>query len=308
MSGFWKSQVKTATASLIYWKVSLVRCVIYSGIVMWGMFKAGTQGYDSLSDMSSMQLLYLFGDMLFSGFCGVLLAFIDNTLSGLGRRLPPAADEPAPDKLAPQPKEEPVKTMQSLIKIVTVAALLTCGAAKADTNAPPFLSGGFTEILKSAGLVTDPTNYAVVPFYGRSTDGKKSAVGLVAIENVTANVGVIGGIDTLWGGGKVGSANIVAGGVTLKEALHPLKFTGLGSWTSNFVATPFAIAMVGTPIRGTGNADGGLASITRLGANFDVVNVKGWQFGLGVDYGRRSGSGNYNGNWIDVLLSIRKGF
>lgn len=190
-----------------------------------------------------------------------------------------------------------------------LAALLSASLilnVSAQTNQPS-LSGGITEILSSVGLVTDPTNYAVVPFVGIKSDGKQFAAGLLAIENVNNNLGVVAGFDTLWGGGKIGSANIVSGGLTLKEQTHPLAFVSTNSFFQNFTLTPYAVALVGTPINGTSN-NGGLAAIGRVGANLDIYNFKGFEIGIGADYGNRAGAGNYSGNWFDGIFTIRKGF
>ena len=180
----------------------------------------------------------------------------------------------------------------------------------ATNVAPPDFFSGLGISLQSLGLSSNPSNYAVAMGYGHSLKGNQSAAWATVVENVNNNLGVIVGVDTLWGGGKIGSANIVAGGLTVKTVIHPLKFisSDTNSWFQTFKAIPFAIVMVGTPINGTGSADGGLASIARAGANFDIYNVNGWQIGAGVDYGNRTGAGNYSGNWIDVLFSVRKGF
>ena len=165
-------------------------------------------------------------------------------------------------------------------------------------------------VLGNLGLSSHPSNYAAAVFMGHSLDNNQLSAGLLIVENVNNYVGVSAGIDHLWFGGKTGSANVVAGGVTLKAPAHPLTFlsTDTNSWTHKFTLTPFAIAMVGTPINGTGSSDGGLASITRAGFDFDLVNIKGWELGAGIDYGKRTGAGNYSGNWGDLSLSIRKGF
>lgn len=60
---------------------------------MWGMFKSGTQGFDTLSAMTSLQAAYLFGDMIFAGAAGVVLAFIDTALQKYGQPNPPAESE-----------------------------------------------------------------------------------------------------------------------------------------------------------------------------------------------------------------------
>ena len=167
-------------------------------------------------------------------------------------------------------------------------------------------------VLGNLGLSSNPSNYAAAVFGGRSFSKSQWSAGVVVIENVTANggVGVVAGIDHLWGGGKVGSANIVAGGITLKAPTHPLTFlsSDTNSWTHKFTATPYVLAMVATPISGTGDANGGLGSITRVGLNFDIYSIKGWKLGAGVDYGKRTGAGNYSGDWGDLCLNIREGF
>jgi hypothetical protein len=85
------------------------------------------------------------------------------------------------------------------------------------------------------------------------------------------------------------------------------------SFAYNLQATPYVAALVATPLGGTGNAGGGLGGVVRAGLNVDLYQFKsgflnGWTVGLGADYGQRTGSGNYNGNWIDGVLNIRKGF
>jgi hypothetical protein len=203
--------------------------------------------------------------------------------------------------------------IKSLLLAVALccAGLFTVSAQTATNNftiTPPSFWGGITEILSSVGLVTDPTNYAAAAFYGHSLKGNQSAIGLVIIENVNNNLGVIAGVDTLFGGGKIGSANIVSGGLTLKEPTHPLAFIGTNTFLGKLVVTPYAIAMVGTPINGTGSANGGLASIVRAGANVDIFKVGKFEFGVGADYGQRNGAGKYTGGWFDVELSGRIGF
>lgn len=198
------------------------------------------------------------------------------------------------------------------IKLIIGAALALAAltvTVPAQTN-PPDIYDNIGGILGNLGLSSNPTNYAIGIGGSRSVKNEQWAAWLLAVENVNNNVGVCAGVDHLWGGGNPGSANVVAGGITLKAPCHPLKFLSAdtNSWEQKFTLSPIAVAMVGTPINGTGNADGGLASIVRGGANIDVVNYKGWEFGVSATYGKRSGAGNYNGDWIDVGFNVRKGF
>ena len=204
-----------------------------------------------------------------------------------------------------------MKTKLFLLAAVAAISLTPLTRSEAQTNTPatnaPSITGGLGEILQSVGLSADPTNYAAATFIGRSLTANEGAAGLLVIENVNNNVGVVAGFDYLWGGGKLGSANIVSGGITLKQATHPLQFLGVTGWTSNLVVTPYAMLLTGTPTAGTSN-NGGLCAIARAGANVDLYNLKGFELGAGIDYGNRTGAGAYNGNWIDFVFTIRKGF
>ena len=191
--------------------------------------------------------------------------------------------------------------------LIGLAALLLAGITcqAQGTN----LISDIGNVLGDVGLSSNPSNYAAAIFVGRSLTKNQTTAGLVVIENVNNNVGIAAGIDHLWGGGSTDSANIVAGGLTLKAATHPLTFlsSDTNSWTHSLTLTPYAIALVGTPINGTGN-NGGLCAVNRAGANVDIYNFKGWELGAGMDYGNRVGAGNYSGNFIDAIFTIRKGF
>lgn len=62
-----------------YWKLSTIRCAIYALIVGWGVFKAGTNGFDSLANMTKLQVLDLAGDSVIA-MLTVWIAFLDNTI------------------------------------------------------------------------------------------------------------------------------------------------------------------------------------------------------------------------------------
>jgi TRAP-type C4-dicarboxylate transport system permease small subunit len=66
-----------------YWRIAIIRVFLYGGYVAWGMWKAGTNGYKEIGEMSPLQFWDLIGDMVFVGMGGVLLAFLDNTLQQL---------------------------------------------------------------------------------------------------------------------------------------------------------------------------------------------------------------------------------
>jgi hypothetical protein len=78
------------------WWLSGIRCTIYGAIVGWGVWKAGTSGYDSISQMTPLQLGDLIGDALVA-FGGVLLAFLDNSLQALSNGRNPSPPTPPPE-------------------------------------------------------------------------------------------------------------------------------------------------------------------------------------------------------------------
>lgn len=188
--------------------------------------------------------------------------------------------------------------------MILAALFIGVGVNAQSTNG---IFGDIGNILGDVGISSNPTNYAAAAFYGHSTSGNQSSIGLLVIENVNNYVGVAAGVDDLFGGGKIGSANIVSGGLSLKAPTHPLAFLGTNSFEQNFTATPYALAMAALPINGTGQ-NGALGAVNRAGVNFDIYNLKGWEIGAGIDYGNRLGAGNYSGNWIDVAVSFRKNF
>jgi hypothetical protein len=65
-----------------YWKLAIIRLVIYGSMVAWGVIKAGTEGYNSFSDMPPQARDKMIGDALFAAG-GVVLAFLDSTISRL---------------------------------------------------------------------------------------------------------------------------------------------------------------------------------------------------------------------------------
>jgi hypothetical protein len=204
-----------------------------------------------------------------------------------------------------------LRVTKPMRKLLIIAALGLCLSAQGQTSTnPPDIYDNIGGVLGNLGLSSNPSNYAGAVFVGRSFSHNQLSVGALVVENVNNNVGVCGGIDYLWGGGKTGSANIVSGGLTLKAPTHPLSFlsSDTNSWTHKVVAGPYAAVMGATPINGTGNANGGLGSILRGGINVDIYNIKGWELAAGIDYGNRSGAGKYNGRWGDATINIRKGF
>jgi hypothetical protein len=64
-------------------------------MAMWSSFLNGTEGYNSFSEMTGMELIKLCGNMLFGAGCGVILAFLDQTLQKISGQKPADAGSAA---------------------------------------------------------------------------------------------------------------------------------------------------------------------------------------------------------------------
>lgn len=82
------------------WHLILIRVGIYSAMVGWGAFETGVEGYDTLTQLSMMQVIKLIGNIGMA-MSGVWLAFLDQTLSKS-----PTIETPEPQK--PKQVEQPV--------------------------------------------------------------------------------------------------------------------------------------------------------------------------------------------------------
>ena len=106
-----KESIRQGAASLWYWKLAIIRCLIYGTMVGWGVFKAGVEGFEALNDMTVLQMAKLAGDMGM-GFLGVMLAFLDNTIQRLagGQSSPGNTDffrKPTPTPIPTVPQAPP---------------------------------------------------------------------------------------------------------------------------------------------------------------------------------------------------------
>jgi len=219
-----------------------------------------------------------------------------------------------------------MKAFKFLLALTAIAAACAFAAhAQTNTNSPAsssntttttstgISSGAINQIgslLNSLGISSNPTNYAIAPFFGVKEGGNQLAAGVLLLANATNHFAPTLGFDHLWFGGHTGSANIVSGGLTLKDTTHPFQWLGAGTntWVYNLAVTPYVAALAGSASGNTGTAGGGLAGIFRTGANVDLLTVSKWKIGVGADYGSRTGSGNYNGNWYDFTVNARFNF
>lgn len=74
------------------WHLMLIRVSIYSAMVGWGAFETGVEGYDTLNQLSFMQILKLCGNIGMS-MSGVWLAFLDQTISKSVKSPEPASKQ-----------------------------------------------------------------------------------------------------------------------------------------------------------------------------------------------------------------------
>lgn len=79
----------TMLQNVWYWKLAILRCFIYGGMVAWGVYKAGVEGYTTLKDIPDLSWWKLIGDCLMA-FAGVILAFLDSTIARLNEGKPDA--------------------------------------------------------------------------------------------------------------------------------------------------------------------------------------------------------------------------
>lgn len=166
------------------------------------------------------------------------------------------------------------------------------------------------------GVPTSITNYGGGIFYSKSfSNSKQWGIGALVVANVTQSgtVGFTAGVDRLFGGGKTDSANILSGGITLKQRIYPVRYLAkmfnsnlsTNSWFYKEGGTVFAADLVGKALGSTAAVGGGVANIVRGGINLDVWQFKSGLFiSLAIDYGNRTGAGAYNGNWGDFLPNV----
>lgn len=143
------------------------------------------------------------------------------------------------------------------------------------------------------------TNIVVSPYASYFLDGTSKdrvGYGMFATWNITKNVGL---------GSAIDYANheftLFSGQLVLKVPTRPLTFLGY----TNFTATPFAIVGAGSPLAGAGNANGGLSSISGVGASFDFLKVLGVTVGVQGTFAKWTGAGEQTGKHAYLGLLLR---
>lgn len=203
--------------------------------------------------------------------------------------------------------------MKRQILILVASVMSFASVAQTTTNVnPPVVLG--TNSTSSLGLIGNgllglgktiinatPTNIVIAPYGTYVVQPKKFGYGLGVAYNLSLGP-VSGGPIVLVD--HVDQFLAFSGGLTLQSDLHPLSWFGM---TSSFVLTPIGIAAVGTPLAGGGGSNGGIQTLTSVGADFKFGHLWGGQFLIGGAYGTRTGAGTYGGAYVNVFAGWKKG-
>lgn len=176
-----------------------------------------------------------------------------------------------------------------LLSIIGALLLVAATGTAQTTNGNSTLLGGIGEI--GSALAT-ATNWTVTAGYGHALKGNGSLGFADLAYNFSENVGVVLGVDNMFGGGK-SEWNDVRGGVSLSLNLHPFAFIGGTNFLTRMNATTFVADLMATPRNG--NAIG---NILVTGVAFDLFRVKNFDVGFLAAWEQRSGQGDASGKYL----------
>jgi hypothetical protein len=182
---------------------------------------------------------------------------------------------------------------------ITITTTNAQGNVTVVTSAAP---SAFNAALTEMGqAISSGTNWDALAGYGHSLSGSGRSLAFIAVAyNFNENVGVVAGYDYLWAKGK-GQANAVKGGVTLSLPMRPLAFIG-STFLTNIIGTPFVGDLLASP-----KGNNAIGNIVTTGINFDVYKISNFELCVGVQYEKRIGQANWDGNYgiIHFALSRR---
>lgn len=185
-----------------------------------------------------------------------------------------------------------MKTIRSLIIALSIAAT----TVPAQTNNPTLL-GGIKEI---GGAIATATNWTATAGYGHATKGGNSLAFADVGYNFSENVGLVLGLDNMYGGGK-SEWNDVRGGISLSLPVHPFAFLGGTNFLTKVVATPFVADLLATPRSGDS-----IGNLIVTGAKIDLWKIKNFEVGILGAYEKRSGQGEWSGNYFLVGATLSR--
>lgn len=193
-------------------------------------------------------------------------------------------------------------------KIAIIGALLVSAVINLNaqtTNAIPNLLGS-SEYSSLAQQVWDDTigtsNGVFVVTAARKLTGNANRFSVDYLYSFNSIAGLVIGIDDIRSG-NYSQASILKGGLNLQANVYPFKNFGV----TNFFLTPYAFAVVTTPMGGTSN-NGGIGQLTGTGVSFEQKFSKNLSLEVGGFYENSTGEGAYNGNWIGALAGLHYKF
>lgn len=178
---------------------------------------------------------------------------------------------------------------------VTNAPAITPPVAQAPTS-PQSVLDTFTAGIRQV------TNWVAYAGGGLSLKGNnRVAFGGVGY-NFNGNVGLVLAEDYLWSTGGSSAWNAVRGGVTLQAPGHLLSFTGV-DFLSKISTTVYAADCLAQP-----KAGDSIGNIVIAGVDAKLLSFGKWDLGIGGAYEKRSGQGNFDGNYVLGMVTFRRPF
>jgi len=208
-----------------------------------------------------------------------------------------------------QPVEEPTTPAPTggLAAIICAFLILLGMSAQGQSNSPvtfsQWLSNVGLDLKQGMTIATSETNWDIVAGGGHSLKGS-TWLGYADIAySFNDNVGIVLGDDALHGQG-VSLFNSVKGGVTLQAEIFPLKWTGV-SWLENIAGVPSISDLLATPYGG-----GSIGNLVVVGLHFKVADISGgkWNILVGGEFERRSGQGQFDGNYGMIDGALHRSF
>ena len=194
--------------------------------------------------------------------------------------------------------------MKHIITIIAAlfVAVLT-SSAQTTNQTPDLISGQYGGLAQQLYDDTIGTSNGVfVATAARKLVGNANRFSVDYIYSFNDVAGLILGVDDIRSGGY-SQASVLKGGLNLKAKVYPFKNFG----ATNFFVTPYAFALIATPMGGTSN-NGGVGQLAGAGVAYEHWFSKNLSLELGGFYENSTGEGQFNGNWAGVLAGLHYKF
>lgn len=190
------------------------------------------------------------------------------------------------------PKLQLIHRFCPILALITLMASPELCSAQTNLPAQPDLiqTNGWSEVGRGIldigkGIYSAmPTNNDVAIYGTYVFKPKKFGFGALDAYNISNGIGIVGGVD------YIDTFVGVNGGIQIKRTFV---------W-HGFDATLFGISALLTPLKGGGDANGGLGTANSLGVDLRLY-VKLHAGGL---YGTRTGAGSYGGGYANAYFSL----